>query len=151
MSNWNSLFRNVISCAVISEPITNWLEANWKITSLTEYSVLATWHRHLDRISKSNDVKQAWPTLRSLLGDGSHTTGKSVLYGGRVYVSHCAMASAFVQEYEKICCHKSDKDSAKAVMDLRHYAIHTHCPVAADWIDFSPGVLQQVLSQLKAG
>ena len=88
------------------------------MTRLTKGSKRETWHRHLDDISKSKDAKQIWSTVCSLAGNESHTTGKSLLYSVEVYASDQAKALAFVQEYAKIVCRKSDKDSRKAVMDL---------------------------------
>ena len=73
-----------------------WQESNREIIRLAEESMRATWHRHLDRISKSNYAMQAWSTVRSLSGRESHTTGKSLLYKGRVYASYRAKASEFV-------------------------------------------------------
>ena len=95
-----------------------WLKTNREITRLTEESKRATWHRLLDRISKSKDAKEVWSTVRSLSGREIHTTGKSLLYRGRVYASDRAKASAFIQEYAMISSRKSDKDSRKVVMDL---------------------------------
>ena len=91
-------------------------------------------------------------TVRSLSGKESHTTGKYLLYKGRMYVSDRAKASTFVQEYAKISGRKSDKDSRKVVMGLR-------CPkrstltTQSQQIEevFTLGELQQALSHLKAG
>ena len=85
------------------------LETNSEITRLTEESKQATWHRHLDRISKSNNAN----------GRETHTTGKSLLYKRRVYASDRAKASADVQVYAKINGRKSYKDIRKVDMDLR--------------------------------
>ena len=95
-----------------------WLETNREIIRHTEESKRASWHRHLDMISISKDAKQAWSTVCSLSGRQSHTTGESLLYKGREYVSYRAKASAFARENAKISGRKSDKDSRKVVMDL---------------------------------
>ena len=88
-----------------------WLETIREITRLTEKFKRATWHSHLDRISKSKDAKQAWSSERFLPGSESHTTGKLLLYNGRAYASDRAKTSAFDQEYAKISGRKSDKDT----------------------------------------
>ena len=85
--------------------------SGWRRTArppLTEQTKRATWHRNLDRISKSKDAKQAWSTVRFLHSRESNSTGKSLLYKGRVYASDHAKASAFVQEYTMISSCKSD-------------------------------------------
>ena len=62
-------------------------------------------------------TKLTWCTVRCLSGKESHTTEKSLLYKGSVYITDSAKASAFVQEYEKISGLRSDKDSRKADID----------------------------------
>ena len=90
--------------------------------------------------------------MRSLSGRESHTTEESLLYRGREYASDRTKASAYVQEYAKISGHKSDKDSRKAVMDLRCLTRSTHTtPMKQMEEAFTTGELQSVLSQLKAG
>ena len=86
-----------------------WIETSREMTRLTEECKRATWHRHFDWISKSKDAKHAWSTVRSLTGRESHTTGRSLLYRGRVYASDHAKASAFGQENAKISGRKSNK------------------------------------------
>ena len=95
-----------------------WLETNRKITRLKEESKRTIWHKHLVRTSKSKVAKQALSTVRSLSVKESRTTGKSILYRGRVYASNRSEVSTYVQEYAEISGRKSDKDSRKAIMDL---------------------------------
>ena len=129
-----------------------WLETNHEITRLAEESKRATWRRHLDRISKSKVAKQAWSTVCSFYGRESHTTGKSLLYKGRVYASDRAKAFAFVQEYAKISGGKSDKDSRKVVMGLQCPKRSTHTTTKHQIEEaITHGELRQSLSQQKAG
>ena len=69
-----------------------------------------------------------------------------------MYTSDCAKASALIQDYAKISCRKSDKDTRKAVMDLR---FPTRSTRTTPWQQieetFTRGELPQALSQLKAG
>ena len=128
-----------------------WLETNRVITRLTVESKRAPSHWHLDRIFKPKDAKQSWSTVRSLSGKESHTTGKSLLYRGRVYASFRSKASAFIQDYSEIGCLKNDRDSRKAVMDLRCITRSTR---TTPWLQieetFTSGELQQTLSHFKA-
>ena len=62
-----------------------------------------------------------------------------------------AKASAFVEEYAKISVRQSDKDYKKAVMDLRCLTRSTSTSPRLQIEEvFTPFVIQQVLSQLKA-
>ena len=69
-----------------------------------------------------------------------------------MYASDRAKASAFVQDYTKISGHKSGNDSRKVVMDLRCLKRFI-CTTRRQQVEeaFTPGELQQALSQLKAG
>ena len=95
------------------------LGTNREITRLTEEPKRANWHRHLDRISKSKDSKQACSTVRSLSGRESDTTEKSLLYNGRVYACNRSKASSFVEEYAKINCRKCVEDYLKTIHQFR--------------------------------
>ena len=112
-----------MTCAGISEPIANsgWrrsarspvLRKNSTAISPRDHHgrIQADNLAHLDRISKSKDTRHAWSAVRFISGRESKTTGKSLLYKGRVHASECAKASSFVQEYARISGHKGDKDS----------------------------------------
>ena len=94
------------------------LEMNHEITTLTEESKRATWHRH--RIGFPN-LKM--PSKLGLLCApylvGSLTPLESLYCTKLVHAIDLTKASAFVQEYAKISGRQSDKESRKVVNSLR--------------------------------
>ena len=88
----------------------------------------------------------------ALFGKECQTTGRSLLYRGRLHASNHAKATAFVQEYVENSGRKCDKDSVKAVMDLRCLTRSTRNNPRQQMEEaFAAGELREVLSQLKVG
>ena len=121
---------------------------NRKITRSSEESDKATWHIYFDKILKYRDLKQAWSTVRSLLGKQFRINQKSLLYRARLYANNGMKAKVFVQRHAEISCRESDKDTRISVMDLQCPTQTTRTsPMQQINEDFTPDELQQTRSQ----
>ena len=142
--------RKAIRCAEISEPIAKSGLKKPRDHQTHRRIQAATWHRHLDRIFKLKEAKQAWFTVRYLSRKESRTIGIPLLYIGKVHNSDCAKASAFIQQNSEISGRKSVKDSRRVVMDLRCLTRSTLSTLRQQIKEaLTPGELQQALSLFK--